>query len=94
MKKTDLVPLVTHYSFDSDTPVCLFDTQEEAIAELKRQFDEEVRIHTEEDEHVIGEDMEIDFDEKCGMWASITIYYDCDKDVTEWSVGRVCDANE
>ena len=49
--------LVTHYSFDSETPVWLFDTPEEASAELKKQFEEEVRIETEENGHVIGEDV-------------------------------------
>ncbi len=87
MKKTTYA-LVTHYSFDSETPVYLFDTVEEAAAELRKQFDEEVRISTEEDGHVIGEDMEVDIAED-GRWASITEYVDEDTDVTEWSIGCV-----
>ena len=87
MKKTTYA-LVTHYSFDSETPVYLFDSIEEAAAELKKQFDEEVRISTDENGHVIGEDMEVDIAED-GCWASITEYIDEDKDVTEWSIGYV-----
>lgn len=82
------VPLVTTYSFDQDTPVFLFDSQEEAAAELKRQFNEELRIQTEENGHVEGTDLEIKFsDDK--LYASITIYYDDQKDVIEWSVGDI-----
>ncbi len=92
MKKRGLlskkVPLVTTYSFDQDTPVFLYDTQEEAAAELKRQFNEELRIQTEEIGHVEGTDLEIKFsDDK--LYASITIYYDDQKDVIEWSVGDI-----
>ena len=87
MKKTKYA-LVTHYSFDSETPVWLFDTVEEAAEELKRQFEEEVRIETEENGHVIGEDMEIDVAGDY-RWATITMYWDENKDVTEWSVGYV-----
>ena len=87
MKKTKYA-LVTHYSFDSETPVWLFDTVEEAAEELKRQFEEEVRIETEENGHVIDEDMEIDVTDDW-RWASITMYWDENKDVTEWSIGYV-----
>lgn len=90
MKKVDkkYFPVVIHYSFDSGVPVFLCETEEEAKKLLKELFDEEVQIETEECEHVIGEDMEIDVSDD-GMWASITIYYDCEKDVTEWAIGSV-----
>lgn len=82
------VPLVTHYSFDSDTPVSLFDTEEEALKELKTQFEEELRIQIEENGHVQGEDLEAIISSD-GAWASITIYYDDQKDVIEWSIGSL-----
>ena len=82
------IPLVTHYSFDSEVPVFLFDTEKEALEELKSQFDEELRIQTEENEHVLGEDLEVDVSPD-GRWASITIYYDDQKDVVEWAIGTV-----
>ncbi len=80
------VPLVTTYSFDQDTPVFFYDTQEEAAAELKRQFNEELRIQTEENGHVEGADLETKVSDDW-FYASITIYYDDQKDVIEWSVG-------
>ena len=82
------IPLVTHYSFDSEVPVFLFDTEEEALKELKQQFDEELRIQTEENGHVQGANLETDISPD-GRWASITIYYDNQKDVIEWSIGTV-----
>ena len=87
------IPLVTHYSFDSEVPVFIFDTEEEALKELKAQFDEELRIQTEENEHVQGEDLEVDVSPD-GRWASITIYYDDQKDVVEWSIGTVREVNK
>ena len=81
-----LIPLVIHYSFDSDVPVYLFDSEEDAKKELKRQFDEELRIQTEENGHVLGEDIFTDVAED---WASITIYWDEEKDVMEWAIGDI-----
>lgn len=80
--------LVMHYSFDHETSIWLFNSPEKASTELKKQFEEEVRIETEENGHVIGEDMEINTSEDW-KWASITIYWDENKDVTEWSIGYV-----
>ena len=87
------IPLVIHYNFDSEVPVYLFDTEEEALKELKSQFDEELRIQTEENEHVQGEDLEVDVSPD-GRWASITTYYDDQKDVVEWSIGTVREVNK
>lgn len=89
--KDTKVPLVTHYSFDSEVPVFLFDSEEAAIKELKSQFDEELRIQTEENGHVLDADLETDVSSD-GRWASITIYYDDQKDVIEWSIGTVKEA--
>ncbi len=84
----NLIPLVVHHSFDPEVDVYLFESEEAAIEELKTQIDEEIRIETEENDHEIGEDLEIDRSEN-GTWASITIYYDEEKDVTEWAIGTV-----
>ncbi len=82
------IPLVVHYSFDPTVPVWLFSTIEEAKAELKRQFDEEVRIDTEENGRQKGRDY-ITFFAGEGDRATICIKSDdCDA-VTEWSIGEV-----
>ena len=83
--------LSTYYSFDSDMPVWMFATEEEARAELKRQFDEELRIQTGENGHVQGEDLEIICSDDW-HFASITISgsnWDSNKDVMEWNVSQV-----
>ena len=75
--------LITHYSFDEDTPVLLFDALEDAQVEMKRQFEEERRIDEEENGWIV--ETKIDPD---GMWASLTdIWYDGrDPDITTWSI--------
>lgn len=92
MKKLEntekLIPLVVHYSWDCEVPVYLFENEEDAKSELKRQFDEELRIATEENGHVVDEDLKTDFAED-GSWASITTYWDDQKDVMEWAIGTV-----
>ena len=81
------VPVVVRYSFDTDTPVWLFDSEEEALAFLKKDFENECRIDTEENGHVIGEDMETCINEDEG-YAKITHIIDGDhNDVTEWFIG-------
>ncbi len=84
---TTIVPLVTHYSFDTDCPVQLFTSQEKAQAELKRQFEEELIIQTEENGHVQGEDLEV---KRTDEWtyAAIIIDFNGSKDVIEWTIGR------
>lgn len=85
------VPVIVRYSFDTDTPVWLFDSEEEALNFLKKDFENECRIDTEEDGHVIGKDMETYIDENKG-YAKITHTTDYDhEDVTEWFVGRIAD---
>ncbi len=84
----NFVPLAIHYSFDSEVPVYLFDTEEKAKAELKAQFEKELKIQTEENGHVLGEDIETAYDES-GTWASITIFWDENKDVMEWTIGSL-----
>ncbi len=80
--------LTTHYSFDSDMPVWMFATEEDARAELKRQFKEELRIQTEENEHVQGEDLKTAYTDEWDF-ASISIDFENTKDVMEWKVSQV-----
>ena len=82
------IPVIVRYSFDRDTPIWLFDTEEEACAEIKKQFDEELRIDTEETGHVIGEDMEIELAGD-NSYAKITIWFDGEENITEWFVGDI-----
>lgn len=86
--KLGIFVLTTHYSFDSDMPVWMFTTEEEARAELKRQFDEELRIQTEENGHVQGADLEI-FCNDDWVFASISIDSEFTRDVTEWNVSQI-----
>lgn len=88
--KRNLYPLVTHYSFDAEVPVWLFDTEEEAIAELRRQFEEEKRIELEENERIEGKDIFFKISDD-GTYASITHVISGDEpdDVTEWAVGNL-----
>ena len=79
------VPLVCHYSFDPEVSVWLFDTEDEALAELKRQFEEELRIQIDENGHVLDEDLVTDVDTS-GYWASIPIYWDENEDVQTWAI--------
>ena len=88
MKDNKIYALTTHYSFDADMPVWLFKTYEEARAELKRQFEEELRIQTKENEHVAGEDLETDCAKEWDF-ASISIDFEDTKDVMEWKVSEV-----
>ena len=85
-----IIPLVIHYSFDSEVPVRLFKAEEDALKALRADWEEEIRIQTEENGHVVGADMETDISED-RRWASITIYYDGEKDVTEWAIGTICE---
>ena len=84
------VALVTTYSFDNFTPVWLFDTWEEAIAEMKRQFDKEIRIEVKENEKEQGLDFETEFNEQEG-YAKIINF--CERepkdDITEWRIGEL-----
>ncbi len=89
-KENRLIPLVIHYSFDSEVPVRLYKTEEEAVAALKKLYEAELTIQLEENERVLGKDLETDIAED-GRWASITTYWDDNKDVTEWAIGTVYD---
>ena len=84
MKKK--IPMVVTYSFDGEIPVWLFDTEEEAIAEIKKQYEEELQVAKDNwgdninIEHFITED---------GCCAEIKEFFLDHTDVTTWSVGDI-----
>ena len=43
-----LIPVVTTYSFDRETPVKLFESDKEAEEYLRKMYEEELRIDREE----------------------------------------------
>lgn len=83
-----LFALTTHYSWDKDVQVSLFPSEIDAFKAMRRQYNEEVRIQTEENEHVIDEDMEVQLDEN-EMVATISIDFEDQKDVMVWTVTEV-----
>ena len=72
------------YSFDDDTSVYLYETEEKAVDFLRTSFYEIVRIYTEENkldtEYSISED---------GKIARIVNYFDHGEDETIITVGRI-----
>lgn len=82
------IPVIVRYSFDTDTPVHLFDTEDEAIAFLRQDFENECQID-KEDGHKLGEDIAT-YISPDGTYAKIEhILANGDKDVTEWFVGTI-----
>lgn len=84
--------VVVSYSFDVERPVWFFDTEEEAIAEIRKQFEEEKRIQIEENERELGDDL-ICYIEDDGSYARIETDYtkfgSDDVDVIEWTIGTI-----
>lgn len=76
--------LICTYSWDFDTAVYLYESEDEAVASLKATYDAEVKIDTDEEN-----DFESEYDES-GWYAKITNYRRSgDVDVTEYRVGRI-----
>lgn len=84
--------VVVSFSFDEERPVWFFDTEEEAVAEIRKQFEEEKRIQIEE----LGQELERNI--RCeitddGTYAKIEIEYtrfgSTEVDVMEWTIGDV-----
>lgn len=75
---------VATYSFDDDTAVYLFEKEEDAVAMLRKTFEDECRSDAEngyENETYIRED---------GWYASIRNYRrDGSEDLTEYRVGHI-----
>ena len=83
------IAVIVKYSFDNSTPVYLFDTEEDAAAEIRKQFNEEVRIDTEENGYVIGDNMDIEINDD-GSYAKIVNHTPYDGDaITEWCMEDV-----
>ena len=80
--------VVVSYSFDTEKPVWIFDTEQEAITCIKKQFEEEKRIEIEENERELGTDFNCFIDED-GYYARIEVYFGDEVDVTEWTIGDI-----
>ena len=72
------------YSFDNDCPVFLFETEEEAKKFLRKSYEEEVRIDTEEN----GWDCH-GYIEDDGWFAKIFNCFTDRTDVTEFRIGKI-----
>lgn len=84
-----IIPVVVTYSFDEEASVYLCTSDEEAENTLWNDFQEELRIEREENEHIEGEDMTVVVTDS-HRYASITIERaNGTKDVTEWHIGTV-----
>lgn len=87
--KVKLYILTTTYSFDLTVETRIYDSLDSAKAKLAADFEEEIRIDTEENGHVFGEDYSIVQDED-GMSASIHIGQDgAEIDSTYWHIQEV-----
>lgn len=82
-----LIPLVIRHSNNYDSPVLLFETEEEAKAKLKSLYEEEYRTMTE-DGKVEGENMQAYITEDY-KYAVIVNILDYEKIETEWVIGRI-----
>ncbi len=86
----NIVPVVIHYSFDCETPVILCESDEEARKIIRMDYEEEIRIATEENGHIFGEDLEGTHD---ADWQYAKITLDLgdgdDPDIIEWSIGTI-----
>ena len=87
---TNLIPLVVTYSFDDEVPVKLFESEEEAVNTLRREYENELRVQTEEDGKVLGEDIKARISDD-GRYARIdtTSPYTDDWATMEWSIGTL-----
>lgn len=92
----DKIPVVIRYSFDKDTPVLLFDTEEDATQYIREDFQRECDIDTKENGHIIGNDMEVQIEDD-GSYAKIinkSNRPDVDDAVTEWFIGTIRNPSE
>jgi hypothetical protein len=84
-----VIPVVVTYSFDEEASVYLCTSDEEAEDTLWNDFQEELRIESEENKRIEGEDMTVVVTDS-HRYASITIERaDDTKDVTKWHIGTV-----
>ena len=72
-----------YYSFDSEMPMYIFETEKEARDFIKKDFEEEKRIAEEEVNNLNYCNHSVDFD-----WA--VIHYESDNDdFMEWNIGTI-----
>ena len=76
--------VIFNYSFDDDTPVYLFSTEEEAIKFLTESYREELRIDLEENEWDSVGEIQPD-----NRYARITTHFTDKDDITEMRVGNI-----
>ncbi len=86
-----LTALSVYHSFDSEAPVYLFSSEEEAVAELKKQVEDEIRIETEEAGHVLGEDIFLTRANDYSFAQIRIITPDGEESLTEWNLGQIID---
>ena len=79
-----LIPVVTTYSFDRETPVKLFESDKEAEEYLRKMYEEELRIDREEN----GYDTE-GMIEDDGSYAKIINHFPDHDDITEFRIGTM-----
>ena len=89
------VPVVVHYSFDSEVPVSFFDSFEAAQEYLKKDYEEEFRIQIAENGHDLNEDIWVSHSDD---WTYASIRIDAgtgeEPDLIEWSIGSVKNADK
>lgn len=93
---SDKIPVIVRYSFDRDTPVLLFDAEEDAVNYIRKDFQHECDIDTKENGHIIGNDMEVHIEDD-GSYARIinkSNRPDVDDAVTEWFIGTIMDPSK
>ncbi len=90
-KSIEKFPVIVRYSFDSDTPVYLFDSKKEALEFLKKDFENEIKIDNESGD--LTDKNYRTYISESGTYASITkgaynnpTYEDA---VTEWFLGHI-----
>ncbi len=86
-----LTALSVYHSFDSEAPVYLFSAEEEAVAELKKQVEDEIRIETKEAGHVLGEDIFLTRANDYSFAQIRIITPDGEESLTEWNLGQIID---
>jgi len=74
--------LVVIHSFDSEMPVMVFDTYKQACAELKKQYEEELKIQQEKNEN------EIEYEQGEKFAQIVTIF-----GTTMWTISKVLIGN-
>lgn len=82
--------VVVSYSFDPEKPLFIFDTEEDALDHIEKDFENEKRIEIEESGRILGEDLKCYFNRDEGYARmEITSRRTGEVDVTEWAIGDI-----